>query len=297
MERGLPSATLPYVSNTPDRTQRQKTSGARKRTSSIQIESRISEQTKGKEKTMATITSSLTHTNDTQSSLNEKKSGRGMISRQMILNLLINAAAPFAINIVAQNYMPSIDALLLASAAPALSTLVSLVWKRRIDLLGASVVLGLLLSAVFALLLNSPRLLLLQHSAVSGLFGVMLLLSLFFPRPGMFYLARSIMAQHDPQRLARMNASWELPQVRSFYRVLSAVWGCVTLVQVIISAVLCFILPIPMMLAISPFLSIAFVIPAAHWSMHYSRKHRSQLAQLHQRSDAIAATSGDMLAK
>jgi intracellular septation protein A len=45
---------------------------------------------------------------------------------------------------------------------------------KSIDMMGLLVVVGLLLSAVFALVFNSPRLLLLQGSAVNGLFGIVM---------------------------------------------------------------------------------------------------------------------------
>ncbi|HEV2579631.1 MAG TPA: VC0807 family protein [Ktedonobacteraceae bacterium] len=148
-----------------------------------------------------------------------------------------------------------------------------------------TVVLGLLLSVVFALLLNSPRLLL-QHSAVSGLFGVVMLLSLLFPRPVTFYLIRSIKTQNDPRQLADFNASWSSPQVRSFYRVLTLVWGCVTIAQVVVTAFLSFSLSIPVMLVISPFLGFAFILPVAHWSMGYFRKNKTMFEQLRQQREA-----------
>ncbi|HEU0002702.1 MAG TPA: VC0807 family protein [Ktedonobacteraceae bacterium] len=214
----------------------------------------------------------------------------GMSFQQMLPNLLINAGAPFLINMLAQPHMSTIDALLLASSVPALYTLAGLIRKKHIDVLGVLVVAGLLLTALFALLFQSPRLLLLQSSAVSGLLGVVMLISLLFPRPAMFYLIRSIMAQNNPQRLAYYNEGWAIPQIRSFYRVLTAFWGCVTVAQVALHTILAFTLPIPLMLTLGPILSFGVIIPAAHWSMHYFRKNRPIFNQLRQQRVAQAAT-------
>ena len=71
-------------------------------------------------------------------------------------NLVINAAAPFAINMLARPYMSTIDALLLASSVPALWTLGGVIWKKRLDMIGMLVVVSLLLTAVFALLYALP---------------------------------------------------------------------------------------------------------------------------------------------
>ncbi len=235
---------------------------------------------------MAIHTSSLSPMNMSQpAATTENKDNRGMTLRTMLPNLLINAVAPLLINLVAQRYMPTIDALLLASSVPALFTLGNIIWKKHIDALGLLVVVSLLLTAVFALVFKSPRLLLLQGSAVNGLLGVVMLVSLLFPRPVLFYVIRSIKTQNDPKRVASFNADWSFPQFRSFYRVLTAVWGCVTLAQLLLVVTLAFTLPISLMLVLSPFLGFAAIIPAAHWSTIYLRKNLPILKQLREQRD------------
>lgn len=238
---------------------------------------------------MATHNSGLLQVSLKPSNANQNNNRGGMSVRRLLPNLLITAGIPFLINILARPYMSTIDALLLASSFPALYTVGSLLVKRRIDVLGLLVVAGLVLSAVFALVFNSPRLLLLQSSAVNGLFEMVLLLSLLFPRPVLFYLVRSIMTQNEVQRLASFNADWAFPQVRSFYRVLSLVWGCVTLSQVMLVALLAFTLPISLMVGIGPILNIAMILPAAHWSVVYFRKNKRVFDQLRKLRDAATA--------
>jgi hypothetical protein len=226
-----------------------------------------------------------------QSVVREDKNSRSMSFRNMLPTLLINAVVPLLINLLARPYMPTIDALLLASSVPALFTLGGFIWKKHIDAVGLLVVAGLLLTAVFALVFKSPRLLLLQSSAVSGLFGVAMLVSLLFARPILFYIVRSISTQNDAQRIASFNADWSFPQFRAFYRVLTIVWGCVTIAQLAMLTVLVFNLPISLMLALAPFMGFLLVIPAAHWSIHYFRKNKRIFAQLRQQRDANALKS------
>lgn len=242
-------------------------------------------------KKMATNTSTLTHVGLKQSDAGKNNDSRGMTLRRMLPTLLFNAVVPFLINILVRPHMSTIDALLLASSVPALFTLGSLIWKKHLDLLGSLVVAGLLLTAAFALVFNSPRLLLLQGSAINGLFGVVMLVSLLFPRPILFYLVRSIQTQGDPQRLASFNADWSFPQFRSFYRVLTTFWGCITVAQVMLLAILAFNLPISLMLVLSPILNFALILPAAHWSMHYLRKNKPVFDQLRQQRDATTLKS------
>lgn len=238
---------------------------------------------------MATNTSTLSQVGLKQSTVSNNNASRGMSFRRVLPTLLINAVAPFLINMLARPYMSTIDALLLASSVPALFTLSGVIWKKHIDAVGVVVVVSLLLTAVFALVFQSPRLLLLQSSAVSGLFGVVMLISLLFPRPVLFYIVRSILTQNDPQRLASFNADWSFPQFRSFYRLLTTVWGCVTVAQVLLHALLIFTLPISLMLVIGPIMSFAAIMPVAHWSMLSFRKNKRIFDQLRQQRGATTS--------
>jgi intracellular septation protein A len=231
---------------------------------------------------MMTHTSPLSQNNVKQSSANNNNNDRGSQFRLMLPTLLINAVVPFVINMLARPYMSTINALLLASAVPALFTLGSFIVKKRIDAVGILVVASLLLTAVFALLFKSPRLLLIQTSAIMGLFGVVMLISLLFHRPALFYLVRSVLAQNDPQRFARFNADWSFPQIRSFYRTLTAVWGCVNVAHLLLQAILAFTLPIPLMLVLNPILSIVVLAPVVHWSRHITRKNKPIFDRLRQ---------------
>lgn len=224
-----------------------------------------------------------------QTSYVSKNNGRAMGFRRMLPTLLLNAVAPFAINMVAQHYMPAVEALLLASSVPALFTVGNLIWKKHIDIVGSLVVVGLLLSAIFALLFQSPQLLLLQSSMVSGLFGIGMLVSLFFSRPALFYIVRSVVAQNDPQRAASFDADWEFPQFRKFYRTLTIVWGCATVAQVLLHTVLVFTLPISLMLMLGPILNFAVIMPIAHWSMHYFRKNKQAFDELRKQRDLTSS--------
>jgi uncharacterized membrane protein len=235
---------------------------------------------------MLAQTAPLTQPDMKQSYASNNNKGPATQLPRMLPTLLINAVAPFLINMLAQRYMSTIDALLLASSVPALFTLGSVIWKKHIDAVGMLVVVGLLLSAVFALLFKSPQLLLLQGSAVNGLFGVGMLISLLMPRPALFYIVRSILTQNDPQRIASFNADWAFPQFRSFYRTLTAVWGCVTVAQLMLHALLVFTLPISLMLVLGQILSFAVIMPVAHWSMHSLRKNKPIFDQLRQQRDA-----------
>jgi hypothetical protein len=208
---------------------------------------------------------------------NEKnnKKNRGSRFRSMLPSLLMNVAVPLLIDIVAQRYISTIDALLLASVVPALFTLGNFVVKKHVDFLGILSIISLLLSAVIALLFNIPRLLLIQTSSVIGILGLLMLISLLFPRPALWYLARSLLAQNDPPRHASFNFGWSnLPQYRSFYRTLTAVWGSVTVANLLLQATLAFTLPIPVVLVLNPLLVICIMTLTLGWSVRTVNKNK-----------------------
>lgn len=218
--------------------------------------------------------SPLSQYNEKQSSENNNNNNRGTRFRHMLPSLLINVAVPFLINILAKPYMSTIDALLLASVVPTLFTLGNFIVKKHIDFLGILSVISLLFSAAIALLFNSPRLLLIQTSSVTGLLGLVMLISLLFPRPALFYIVRSIVAQNDPQRFASFNFGWSFPQYRSFYRTLTAVWGCVTVANLLLQATLAFTLPISLVLVLNPILVTCIMVLTVTWSTRFASKNK-----------------------
>ncbi len=208
-----------------------------------------------------------------QSSEKNHKNHHGSRFRRMLPSLLMNVAVPLLVDLLAQRYMSTIDALLLASIVPVLFTLGNVVVKKHVDFLGILSIISLLLSAVIALLFNIPRLLLIQTSSVLGLLGLLMLISLLFPRPA-WYLARSLLAQNDPPRYASFQFGWSnLSQYRSFYRTLTAVWGGVTVANLLLQATLAFTLPIPVVLVLNPLLVTCIMTLTLGWSVRTVNKN------------------------
>jgi hypothetical protein len=221
---------------------------------------------------------------------NEKdnKKNRGSWFRHMLPSLLMNVAVPLLIDVLAKRYLSTIDALLLASVVPALFTFGNFLVKKHIDFLGILSIISLLLSAVIALLFNIPRLLLIQTSSVIGLLGLLMLLSLLFPRPALWYLARSVLAQNDPPRHASFRFGWSnLPQYRSFYRTLTAVWEGVTFGNLVLQAILAFTLPIPVMLVLGPILVTCIMVLTLGWSTRTINKNQPLFDSVRQQTAPV----------
>jgi hypothetical protein len=62
------------------------------------------------------------------------------------------------------------------------------------------VIAGIALSLIATLLGGSPRLLLIRESFITGIFGLIFLGSLLFPRPLLFQLVKTTVAKQAPAR-------------------------------------------------------------------------------------------------
>jgi hypothetical protein len=217
------------------------------------------------------------------SQVNNKKTNRAKLFLGMLPGVLTNVVAPTLVGILARPYMSTSNVLFLSSVVPALSVLWHLIVKKWIDAVGVLVVAGLLIAAAFALLFTNPRILLLQGYVAGGLIGIMMLISLLFPRPFLFYFLRSIRTQSDPASFGIFNSNWSLfPRFRSFYRTLTAVWGCVSVAQLLLLVVLAFTLPIALTSVLSSILSIGILIAMVYWTIHFTRTNTPIFEQVRQ---------------
>jgi hypothetical protein len=90
----------------------------------------------------------------------------------------------------------------------------------------------------------------------------------------MFYFGRYFVAGADPQRQARFNAAWQLPEVRSAHRLITSVWRCVLVGELILRIILIYHLSAPTVLIVSPLLIGTLTIATMIWSFSYGHRVR-----------------------
>ncbi|GCE22919.1 VC0807 family protein [Dictyobacter kobayashii] len=227
---------------------------------------------------MSTNTLPLTQVIEKQQNVPSQKS----MLLKMLPGMLINTGAPFLIYSLASSHMSTVNALLLASAVPLVMTTVELIRKRRVDMMGVLIVLGFVLTAATAYIFNSPKLLLLQSTVVSGLFGLIFLISLLFQKPLLFYVMRSLRCHNDARLIANFNADWEYPQARTFYRVLTSFWGFLMVAHVALQVLFVMTLSVATVVALGSILNVAIIGGGAAFSLYYAYKNRSALQKIKQ---------------
>ncbi len=118
-------------------------------------------------------------------------------------------------------------ALIIAGLFPAAWVIIQFVRQRRIDLIGAVVLIGFATGVTASLLLGGNSYVLkVKDTGFTAIFGVGCLVSVIVSkRPAMFYVGRFLSAGNDPARMAIYDRLHELPTGPRRFKVLTIVWG------------------------------------------------------------------------
>jgi hypothetical protein len=94
------------------------------------------------------------------------------------------------------------------------------------------------------------------------------------------------MAGTDPQRLARFNAAWQLPEVRFCHRLVTSVWGSAFVGELILRIILIYNTSPAMVLVISPILLGTLTIVTMVWAFSYG--HRVRLRAMAEHNQVLS---------
>jgi hypothetical protein len=147
-------------------------------------------------------------------------------SKRYVFAFVINVAMPALAYRIAMTRF-SVEGALVASALPLIAwILIDLLRYRHFDALSAIVLAGILLSLMVFATGADHWLRQAREPAVSGIIGVMFLLSLWLDRPLVFYLARSTMSRERQGREAEFDDMWRSrPALVRSIRLMTVVWG------------------------------------------------------------------------
>ena len=126
-------------------------------------------------------------------------------------------------------------------------------WREhRFEPIGVISLIGITLGLIGAVAFNGDATLLkVRESVITGVFGLVCLISLAAPRPAMFYMGRLFATGGDPARMAEFNELWDLPTVARRFRVVTAVWGVGLLGEAAFRTVLALSIPTETFLVVS----------------------------------------------
>lgn len=197
---------------------------------------------------------------------------RKEIIRGIVITLLINGAVPFVVYEVLRSHMSSIAALSIATVIPLIDNLFSFIKRRKMDVFAVFMLVSFLLGIIMMCIGGSERLLLIRESFVTGILGIIFLVSLLFPRPLIFYFAIRFTVGNDPDKTSAFVDNWQYAYFRFVLRLMTVVWGLALLGESAVRSILVFKLSVTQFLAVSNFVMYGFVGAAIVFTVIY-RKH------------------------
>jgi hypothetical protein len=193
----------------------------------------------------------------------------------VVLDFLVNLGGPWVVFRLVEGSTTTITALLLSSLPPIIWSILQLVWSRKLDVISLLVIAGIAASLLATLLGGSPRLLLVRESFITGIFGLVFLGSLWFPRPLLFYLAKATVAKQGMAE-AQFAEKWSIPGFRHTFYLMTVVWGVGLIGQAILQVILAFALSIEQDLVVSPIVGYGIYLGLFGWSFWYGKRRRAR---------------------
>ncbi|MEU7552130.1 VC0807 family protein [Streptomyces sp. NPDC044571] len=195
-----------------------------------------------------------------------------------ILTIGLNVVAPIiTYNQLHDHGWSEFGALLASSAWPVLDSVISLAWRRKLDEFAIVTLVFLVITAVVSLVgAHSARALLIKDSGVTGLFGLLCLVTLLTPRPLMFYFGRKFATDGTPESTAWWNGLWQFEGFRRTMIVMTTVWGVGYLAEAAVRVVLAYLLPTDTMVVISPIMIYGVLGALALWTTYYGKRSKAE---------------------
>jgi len=176
----------------------------------------------------------------------------------------------------------AVIALVLSGISPAIGVAVGVITRRRIDAIAILVLAGIAAGTGLGLAAHNARLVLIEGSVPTGVFGLICLASLAGRRPLMFHFAMEFMGK-DTARGRDFAGLWRYPEFRHTFRVITAAWGLAYLVEAAARIIIVQHTSTGTALAVSKMLPFAFAAVLAAWTAAYSIVKKRQ-------GERIAAT-------
>ncbi|HEY1975314.1 MAG TPA: VC0807 family protein [Candidatus Baltobacteraceae bacterium] len=175
--------------------------------------------------------------------------------RALLPTLAIDVGGTTIVYYALARFYPStsIWPILGASLVPTVSNVVNLVRRKTVDIVGLLILLGMMGGLIPALFGGTQRLLLIRESFVSGLLGLVLLVSPFLMRrPIGYYVIREVLTANDALPEEHFEVLWRTAYFRHGIRVVTLAWGVVLLGELVLRAFMALTMNVGLVVSVSP---------------------------------------------
>ncbi|MGF9846675.1 VC0807 family protein [Priestia megaterium] len=191
---------------------------------------------------------------------------------EIIVSVLINIVLPYLIYTILKTHITSIIALSLAACVPLVDTLYHLIKDKKLDTFSSFIFSGIVLSIVAAWIGGDERFILLRESYVTGIMGLVFLLSLLAPKPLIYYFAMRFISNKSV-----MTKRWEEEvSFRHFIRIMAAVWGIGLMIEALVKVIIVYEYPISKALVISPIAQYIIIAILIYWNIRFVNQRKEK---------------------
>jgi hypothetical protein len=188
--------------------------------------------------------------------------------------------------------LSAVTSLVLSGVFPALGVAIKFSRDRRVDAIGVLVLAGIAVGTLLGLLSGNARLVLVEGSVPTAVFGVVCLGSLWSGRPLMYRMAVEFIGADTP-RGREFESLWQYAQFRRVFRVMTIVWGVAYLAEAAARVVIVELTSTGTALAISKVMPYAVAGLLVAWMIAYGNWSRRRGERVAARAAAAQATTGD----
>jgi hypothetical protein len=201
---------------------------------------------------------------------------KGGLLRSVTMIVIFDIGGPFAAySLLRSAGATAVTALLLSGIFPALGVTISAIRQHRLDVVGALVLAGILVGTILGLVSHSARLVLLEGSVPTAIFGVACLGSLWARHPLMFGFALEFVGP-DSAKGQEMTRLWQHQGYRRVIRIITAVWGAGFLCEAGLRVVIVDNTSTGTALAISKVMPFVFAGLLSAWTVAYGTRQKKK---------------------
>ncbi len=171
----------------------------------------------------------------------------------------------------------TVTALVLSGILPALGVAIKLVKRRRIDAVGILVLAGIAVGTILGLVTHDPKLVLMEGSVGTALFGLACLGSLRTSRPLIYRFALEFKGEGTPQG-QEFGSLWQYPAFRHAFNLFTIVWGVSYLAEAAARVALVELTSTATALAVSKFMPYVVAGALVLWMTSYGRRRQRHRA-------------------
>jgi uncharacterized membrane protein len=196
--------------------------------------------------------------------------------RSLAMIAVFDIGGPLAAyNLLRSAGLSAVTALVLSGVFPAVGLAARAIMNRSVDAVGAVVLAGILVGTLAGLITHNARLVLLEGSVPTAVFGLACLGSLRTRRPLIFSIALEFNGP-ETAKGREFTSLWRHEEFRRLFRVITAVWGVSFLVEAALRVVIVYSTSTSTALALSKVTPFIWAGVLMAWTFAYGAHHKKK---------------------